>query len=139
MKRVTDILASIRYSLRHAAISDNLVELLRDLVAALRQRYKKAPEEFRDYDIAFLKRVVALLPKLEQFLSLDSALQILLRRNRLIEDLSSIQSAIRDLNDESFVVVSEQLATLMAEIGAVMATPNPAFQGTLRDEAAQRP
>lgn len=139
MKRVTDILASIRYSLRHAAITDDLVELIRDLVADLRQRYKEDPDEFRDEDIAFLRRVVALLPKLEQFLSLNSALQILLRRDRLIEDLSSIQSAVGDLNEESFVVVSKQLAALMAEIGAVMATPNPAFQGTLRDEAAQRP
>jgi hypothetical protein len=139
MKRVTDILASIRYSLRHAAISDELVELIRDLVADLRLRYKEAPEEFRDEDIAFLKRVVALLPKLEQFLSLDSALQILLRRDCLIKELSSIQSAVSGLKDESFVVVSKQLAALMAEIDAVMATPNPAFQGALRDMAAQCP
>mgnify|MGYP006909123420 CR=1 FL=1 len=86
-----------------------------------------------------MKRVVALLPTLEQFLALDSALQILVRRDRIMQDLSSIQMAVSDLNEESFGLLSKQLAARMAKVAAVMATPNPAFQGTLRDEAAQRP
>lgn len=139
MDRVSDILANIRYSLRHTAISDGLIESITESVDSLRRRYRRAPQEFLEDDVLFLKRVVALLPKLEQFLALDSALQILLRRDRLMQDLSSIQTAVSSLNEESFALVSKQLEARMGEIAAVMATPNPAFQGTLHDDAAQRP
>lgn len=128
MDRVSDILANVRYSLRHAAISDHLVESLAESIDSLRRRYRQAPHEFQENDVLFLKRVVALLPKLEQFLALDSALQILLRRDRIMQDLSSIQTAVNDLNEESFVLVSKQLAARMDEVAAVMATPNPAVR-----------
>lgn len=126
MDRVSDILANVRYSLRHAAISDHLVESLNESIDSLRWCYRQAPHEFQENDVLFLKRVVALLPKLEQFLALDSALQILLQRDRIMQDLSSIQTAISDLNEESFILVSKQLAARMAEVAAIGAMPNPA-------------
>ncbi len=126
MASVSDILANIRYRLRHEAISDTLVEFLSETLDVLRNHYLHARDKFRDDDIQFLQHLVVLIPKLEQFLILDSALQILLKRNRLLEDLESIQSAVSALNEDSFVGVSEQLEIRMKGVLDAMATPNPA-------------
>ena len=138
MENVSDILANIRYRLRHEAISDTLVEYLSETLDALRRHYLRARHDFRDDDIQFLKRLVVLIPKLEQFLGLDSALQILLKRDRLMQDLGGIQSMVDALNEDSFVVVSKQFDARMKEVIDVMATPAPSPEVTLRDKTAQR-
>ena len=131
MENVSDILANIRYRLRHEAISDALTEYLAETLDTLRRRYLRSRHVFQDDDIKFLKSLGVLIPKLEQFLALDSMLQILLRRDRLMQDLGAIKFTVDALNEDGFVVVSKQFEARMKEVIDALATPNPSFQGVV--------
>ena len=78
-ERLHDVLANIRYRLRHEAISDGFVEWLEETLELLRSRYRRGREDFQSEYILFLKHLADLTPRLSQYLAFERQVAVVKR------------------------------------------------------------
>lgn len=125
---LVDVMANIRYRLRHDPISDDFVEWLEETLKALRHRYKKSKSEFKDDDILFLRHLSCLIPALTEFLSIERKLKALQEGRPFLMKLPAICQKIEAMNEESFAVLTKQCLSLESEIHALLGAPNHAVE-----------
>ena len=127
-ERLHDVLANIRYRLRHEAISDGFVEWLEDTLVLLRSRYRRSREGFQSEDILFLKHLADVTPKLSQYLAFERQVAVVKRGPWLIQELTNLTQQIDQTHEESFSLVSKRYLALQLELLDLFQLPNPAVE-----------
>lgn len=121
---LVDVLADIRYRLRHAAINEGFVAWLDEGLEMLRSRYRRNRSEFRSDDIIFLQHLSGLLPLLSKYLAYERRVVSLEGGERLFSELVMLGCQIEQMHEESFSSVSTQCVALQREVEALCKTPN---------------
>lgn len=127
-ERLHDVLATIRYRLRHEAISEGFVEWLEETLELLRSRYRRGRSDFQSEDILFLKNLADLTPRLSQYLTFERQVAVVKRGPGIIQELTNLTQQIDQTHEESFSLVSEQCLALQRELLDLFRLPNPAVE-----------
>jgi hypothetical protein len=127
-ERLHDVLANIRYRLRHEAISDGFVEWLESTLELLRSRYRRGREDFQSEDILFLKHLADVTPKLSQYLAIECQVAVVKRGPLLIQELTNLSQQIDQTHDASLSLVTKQCLSLQRELLDLFRLPNPAVE-----------
>lgn len=127
-ERLHDVLANIRYRLRHEAISDGFVEWLEETLELLRSGYRRSREDFQSEDIFFLKHLADLTPRLSQYLAFERQVAVVKRGPGIIQELTTLTQQVDQAHEESFSLVSKQCLALQRELLDLFRLPNPAVE-----------
>ena len=135
-ERLHDVLANIRYRLRHEAISDGFVEWLEDTLVLLRSRYLRSREGFQSEDILFLKHLADVTPKLSQYFAFERQVAVVKRGPWLIQELTNLTQQIDQTHEESFSLYPNSTWRYNSNFSICSGFPTLRSRGTRRKRRA---
>ena len=125
---LVDVLADIRYRLRHASINEDFVEWLDEGLQALRSRYRRNKAEFKSEDILFLQHLAILITTLYQYLVFERRLAALKRGQQLSHEFENLNQRIAEMHEDCFSLISKQCVALHSEVIDLYRVPNTAVE-----------
>ena len=123
---LVDVLADIRYRLRHTSINEDFIEWLDEELHALRSRYRRSKAEFKSEDILFLQHLAILITTLYQYLVFKRRLVAFKRGQQLSHEFANLNQRIAEMREDSFLLIAKQCVALHSEFVDLYRVPNTA-------------